>query len=211
VLAALTTLPGHVYRTNFATTTTAPARTSPFALAAAGFQRCLGVSNRRDRVFGLAGQQPSYQVSSPIFTNGPVQVVTYAQYYPHPSEVAHDTAELRRAGFGACYARANGTLLQHELASQVAVSVGPAQSVTPRTFARGFRAGGEVRLVAPSFLAPDNGASRTQSLGVYVVTNGHFEVSLFVLAMGTHQPASLVATLTNEAEARISASPASAV
>ena len=51
------------------------------------------------------------------------------------------------------------------------------------------------------------GATTTQSLGVYVMTQGHYEVTLYVLAAHRHQPTALVSTLVNTVVARISSSP----
>ena len=68
------------------TTTTAPPKNSDFDRAAAVFQSCLGVTNAKDRVYGAAGQEPDYQVSSPIFnTNslGGIEVGLHGAVLPH--------------------------------------------------------------------------------------------------------------------------------
>ncbi len=210
LLSALASTPNKLYTTNFATTTTLPAASSPFGVAARTFQQCFGVSNARDRVFGLAGQVPLYQVGSSIFTSdmvGGVQVASEVQYYPHRSNVARDTAEIEKPHFGSCFAVANGLILKGLFANTYTIATGAATTLTPVTFTKGFRTGGAVLVSAPSFAPTAGGATTTQSLGVYVMTQGHYEVTLYVLSANRHQPKSLVATLVNALEARISSSP----
>jgi len=210
LLSALASTPNKLYTTNFATTTTLPAASSPFVAASQSFQRCFGVSNARDRVFGLAGQVPLYQVASSIFTSdmaGGVQVASEVQYYPHRSNVARDTAEIAKPHFGSCFAVANGLILKGLFANTYTIATGAATTLTPATFTKGFRTGGAVLVSAPSFASATGGATTTQSLGVYVMTQGHYEVTLYVLSANRHQPKALVATLVNAVEARISSSP----
>ncbi len=86
-----------------------------FAKAGALFQRCVGVSNARDRVFGASGQQPDYQTSSRVFTSpsfGGIQVASTAQYYRTTTMVDHDVAEMSRPKFGSCYVTSNLALVK---------------------------------------------------------------------------------------------------
>jgi len=210
LLSALASTPNKIFTTNFATTTTMPSSTSPFGAAARYFQSCIGVSNSRDRVFGLAGQSPQYQVGSAIFTSsvgGGVQLASEVQYYPRLSNVSRDTAEIAKPHFGSCFAVSNGVILKGLFATTYSIALGKPSGITPSTFAKGFRTGGAVLVSAPSFVPADGGATRTQSLGVYVMTHGHYEVTLYVLSATRTQPTQLVSTLVNTLEARISASP----
>jgi len=210
LLSALASTPNKLYTTNFATTTTLPPATSTFGQAATSFQHCFGVSSSRDRVFGKAGQSPLYQVGSPIFTSdtaGGVQVATEVQYYPRLSNVSRDTREINAPQFGSCFAQANGLIMKGLFDPTYAITTGATSTATPVTFAKGFRVGGAVLISAPSFVPAEMGATTTQSLGVYVMTQGHYEVTLYVLAAHRHQPTALVSTLVNTVVARISSSP----
>ncbi len=210
LLSALASTPNKLYVTDFSTTTTIPSATSPFGLAAHDFQHCLGVSNARDRVFGQAGQSPLYQVGSPIFTSdvdGGVQVASEVQYYPRLANVSRDTSEIASHRFGSCFAAANGVIMKGLFASTYSIATGAASTSVPVTFAKGFRTGGAVLVSAPSFVPADMGITTTQSLGVYVMTSGHYEVTLYVLSAGRRQPSSLASTLVNTLLARISSSP----
>ena len=101
--------------TSTTVTTMPPAKTSTWARMSALFQRCIGVSATKDRMYGAAGQQPDYQVSSPVFsasTNGGEEVASAAQYYRTTTMVRKDTAEMRDVKFGACFAQTNAALLE---------------------------------------------------------------------------------------------------
>ena len=140
------------------------------------FQRCLGVSNATDRVFGDAGQFPDYQVSSPVFhvaTPLETEVATTSQYYRTTGMVARDVAEMSRSGFGACFAQANATALLYNYASDTTPPAG-ARSWTPVTYAHGWARGGVVPVDLP-------GVEGNYSLAVVVVATGHFEVTLSAL------------------------------
>jgi hypothetical protein len=96
------------------TTTTMPAKDSTFTKAAALFQTCLGVTNATDRIYGAAGQQPDYQVSSPIFNAnslGGVQLASTSQYYKTTVMVAKDTHEMSKSNFGSCFAKSSAALV----------------------------------------------------------------------------------------------------
>lgn len=158
------------------TTTTAPARNSSFAKSAALFQRCLGVSNNKDRVYGAAGQQPDYQVSSPVFnTNslGGIEVASTAQYYNTSTMVKRDTKEMSMKNFGSCFVDSSAaTILSGYGLSNATTNV--ATNWTPKTFLKGWANGGVISLNVP-------GVSSKLQLVMAVITNGHFEVTLSAL------------------------------
>ncbi len=158
------------------TSTTTPAVDVVAPVVTAQFQRCLGISNAKDRIFGAAGQLPDVQVSSPIFhTLVPVEteVATTAQYYRTTGMVRRDIAEMSRANFGACFAAANATVLLSQYASQVTASR-DGTNWQPVTFAKGWARGGQVSVDLP-------GVTTAYSLVVAVVAGGHFEVTLSAL------------------------------
>ncbi len=194
--------PGQVLTNN--PSTTLPAQDSSFTLSANHFQRCLGVSNVDDRVYGLAGQVATYQVSSPIFstsTVGGVQVQSTAQYYDSTLSVAADVAEMSRASFGRCFDESNADML-----------VGRAMSSTPNftngenlsvpTFAKGWVRGGAVSVSLPVI-----GIAHA-SLVVIVEASGHYEVTLAALVANLSQARSTIDNLANSLLVHITSSSA---
>jgi len=170
--------------------TTAPAQDSAFNLAANHFQRCLGVANVNDRIYGLAGQSAMYQVSSPVFSSrsfGGIQVESTAQYYASPLNVASDVGEMSRADFGRCFVESNADMM-----------IGRSSAATPdltnglnyatHTFAKGWVSGGSVEVSLPVI-----GVSHA-NLVVIVEAAGHYEVTLAALV--THLAAAR-ATIDN--------------
>ena len=158
------------------TSTTTPAVNVVAPVVTAQFQRCLGVSNAKDRIFGAAGQLPDVQVSSPIFHTlvpAETEVATTAQYYRTTTMVQRDMAEMSRANFGACFVAANATILLSQYASQVRSSH-RGTNWTPVTYAKGWARGGIVSVALP-------GVGTPYSLVVAVVAGGHYEVTLSAL------------------------------
>ena len=96
------------------TTTTAPAKKNVgFSTAAKIFQTCIGISNARDRVYGAAGQQPNYQVQSPIFLTNAldgIELASTTQYYQTTTMVHKDTAEMSKSGFGKCFVESSASI-----------------------------------------------------------------------------------------------------
>jgi hypothetical protein len=162
------------------TSTTTPTKPLPassqFARAAALFQHCVGVSNARDRVFGLSGQEPDYQVSSRVFSSpsfGGIQVASTSQYYRTTTMVERDVAEMSRPTFGSCFVSSNVALVKAGLHVKIPTSnVGT--TFRPRTFVKGWVRGGEAPLSLPS-------ESGTLHLVIVVVSSGHYEVTLGAL------------------------------
>jgi len=193
--------------TSSSATTTTISPTSPFGIIGGRFQSCLHVSAVADRIFGAAGQQPLYQVSSPVYSStlaGGVQIVSSAQYYVDTSMVARDTAEMQRANFGRCFADANANLTLSGVVASPNVRSGT--GLTVHTFAQGFRVAG---------IAPLNGIATSsgemERLITVVVTSGHYEVTLLVLAPSYRAVGSLVASVTDILATRVSPSSGSAV
>jgi hypothetical protein len=173
VLNYLVPASGKVFRFSNTTTTTAPPQNSSFAKAASVFQTCLGVSNRRDRIYGEAGQSPDIQVSSPVFTTnalGGIELASTTQYYHITQMVAKDTHEMSMSGFGSCFVQSNASLILSGfgLTEHKAVTTTEWQ---PPTFAKGWRRGGVVAITVP-------GVSSKLQLVVVVITHGHYEVTL---------------------------------
>jgi hypothetical protein len=155
------------------TTTTPPAKDSTFSKAAGIFQTCLGVTNAKDRIYGAAGQQPDYQVSSPIFnanSSSGVELASTTQYYKTTTMVRKDTHEMSMANFGACFAKSSATLVLSGYGTSVPVGT-TATSWRPVTFATGWSRGGVVALKVPNVTSP-------LQLVMVVMTKGHYEVTL---------------------------------
>jgi hypothetical protein len=169
--------PGQV--STFTSTSAPPAQDTAFALSARHFESCAGISNVDDRIYGLAGQTPTYQVSSPIFSSssfGGIQVQSTAQYYDSTLSVASDVAQMSHGDFGRCFAQSNADLM-----------VGRSSSATPdltdgvnfvaHTFVKGWVRAGVVPVTLPVIgIAHAN-------LVVFVEAAGHYEVTLAALVV----------------------------
>lgn len=188
------------------TTTTPPAKDSTFAQAAKVFQSCLGVSNAKDRIYGRAGQQPDYQVSSPIFNAnvfGGVELASTTQYYKTTTMVRKDTHEMSMANFGPCFAQSSATLVLSAYGTTVhagTVAVG----WRPVTFAKGWSRGGVVTLNVPN-------VTSTLHLVMVVMTKGHYEVTLSAIVGSFTKTKRLLANVVNTLILRMSTSSAKAV
>jgi len=162
---------GEVYAST--TSTTAPKKNTVFDEAASVFQKCLGVTNAQDRVYGLAGQQPDYQVSSKIFSTndlGGLQVATTSQYYRTTEMVARDTREMSKTNFGKCFVASSADIVL-SVYGKKNVAISTAENWQPTTFLKGWSRGGVVPLDVP-------GLSAKLELVQAEVTHGHFELTL---------------------------------
>ena len=180
------------------TPTTLPKKTSIWAKVSNVFQECVGVSAHRDRVYGAAGQQPEYQVSSKIFDSpsfGGIEVVSTTQYYVTTTMVHRDTAEMSRRNFGSCFATSNVALVRAVYRASVPTS-NTGTNFRPATFLRGWSRGGEAQLTLPS-------VSETPHLVMVEITNGHYEVTLGVLTNDWPKAATFVSGLTGTLLSRI--------
>ena len=187
------------------TTTTPPAKDSTFSKAATVFQSCLGVSNARDRIYGAAGQQPDYQVSSPIFNadvHGGVELASTTQYYKTTTMVRKDTHEMSMANFGSCFAKSSATLVLSAYGTSVPAST-VATTWRPVTFAKGWARGGVVALKVPNVTSP-------LQLVMVVMTKGHYEVTLSAIVGSFTTTEGLLANVVNTLLLRMSNSSATA-
>jgi hypothetical protein len=192
---------GKVYKFNNTTTTTAPASDSSFDKAATVFQTCLGVSDRKDRVYGLAGQNPDYQVSSPIFTTdslGGIELASTTQYYHTTTMVDKDTNEMSMTNFGSCFVDSSASLILSGFGITAPKSV-VATNWKPVTFAKGWRRGGVVALTVP-------GVESKVRLVMVVITHGHYEVTLSALVASFTKSQSLLANEVNTLLSRMTSS-----
>ena len=183
--------------TSTTVTTTAPAKNSIWSRVTALFQSCLGVSNAKDRVYGAAGQQPDYQVSSPVFDSSSfagTQVASTAQYYHTTQMVRKDTAEMSRSAFASCFTTSNAALLLGVYGQAL-----PTKDVSvtwrPVTFAKGWSRAGVATITLP-------GAGPLH-LVMAVATAGHYEVTLGALVGQWPEAKGLVANLVNTLVSRI--------
>ena len=178
---------------------TKPKKPSPvFTTITSDFAKCLGVSPQRDRVYGAAGQQPDYQISSKIFESpsyGGIEVVSTAQYYRTTTMVQRDTLEMSRKRFGSCFITTNVELVGAVLGVKV-----PASDVStnyrPVTFLRGWSRGGESPMSLPN-------VPGTPHLVMVEITRGHYEVTLGVLVNQWPKSETFVSALTSTLLSRI--------
>ncbi len=153
-----------------------PKATSLFARVSAIFQRCLGVTPASDRVYGAAGQQPDYQVTSPVFGSasfGGIQVAATTQYYRATSMVRRDTAEMSRPNFGPCFVTSQDALLRGA-AGKALPRANVATDWRPVTFVGGWSRGAVASITLPGVVGP-------LYLVEAVTTAGHFESTLGAL------------------------------
>jgi hypothetical protein len=157
------------------TTTTSPAPVdAKFAKIVKVFDRCMGVSNAKDRVYGAAGQVPLYQETSKFFTsrqfNG-IQVASTAQYYDTPVKVQKDTAEMSQKPFGGCFVQSQALILKNYAQASTNTNT---ESYQPKTYEKGWSRGGVTELSLPS-------VPGKLHLVMVEITHGHYEVTLAAL------------------------------
>jgi hypothetical protein len=189
ILNSLVSPPSKVFTS---TTTTAPSNNKIFDNAAAVFQKCLGVTNKTDRVFGAAGQQPDYQVSSPIFnTNAQegIELASSAQYYRTTTMVDKDTKEMSMHNFGSCFVTSNADILEAVL-GLTNPSTNVATNWRPPTFTKGWSRGGVVSFSDPS-------VKTKLQLVVVQITHGHYEVTLYAVVGSFTKAKPILANLVN--------------
>ncbi len=196
--------PGQVIYNNSATTTTIAAQDSVFSVAATHFQSCLGVSNVDDRVYGLAGRPPTYQVSSPVFSSstfGGIQVESSAQYYASTQNVVDDVTEMSRPSFGRCFANSMADLMVGQ-SSASAPDVTSGVNLSTPTFVKGWRRAG-----ASIVSLPQVGITRA-TLVVVVEASGHYEVTLGALVVNLASARSTIDDLANALLLRVNSTAA---
>jgi hypothetical protein len=193
LLVDLVGKPGQVFTNQ--TTTTAPGKNTAWYAITHTFQKCLGVSNATDRMYGAAGQMPDYEVTGTVFQshdNGGVEVVSTAQYYATTNMVTRDTAEMQRSNFGSCFVTSQAGLLDAALGVTM-----PTKDIgstwKPLTFAKGFAIGG---------VAPVSALGVTLQLAVAVVTHGHYEITVAALCTNFQKAASLLNATINTVKIR---------
>lgn len=171
------------------TPTTAPVPNSNWSRISGLFQRCIGVPASRDRVYGAAGQQPDYQVSSPVYTSltGDVLVASTAQYYHTTTMVSRDVAEMTRANFATCFATSQAALLFTVVGATLPTS-DIATSWTPSTFVHGFVRAGIVPLAL---------SGKLQYLVMVTAASGHVELTLGALVSSWAGSKAQLETLTS--------------
>lgn len=188
-------------------TTLAPRPGSIGARTASVFQHCFGVSNARDRLYGAAGQQPDYQVSSPVFatttgTTVGLEVATTSQYYHSRSMVRRDVAEMSRKNFGACFAASSRVLVLAGFGLHAGATTG--ENWTPQIYAHAFVRGGAVALGLP-------GATGHLTLVMAVVAAGHYEVTLSAVTSTWPASRSILDDVLNTVASRITSTSARAL
>jgi len=204
VLSDLFASPGKVITST--TVTTQPAQNSTWAKVTTIFQNCLGVSDHRDRMYGMAGQEPDYQGSSPVFgssQNGGGEVASATQYYRTTTMVKKDTAEMRDTDFGACFVQTNAALLESAF-SNTTSGVLKGTNWQPLTFTKGFSRGGVEAISVP-------GVTGSLYLVMVQITAGHYEVTLGALLASWPKEKLFVANLVNTLLSRMTSTSSAAV
>jgi hypothetical protein len=190
--------PNQVYTS---TTTTAPAKDTTFDKAASAFQTCLGVSNAKDRVYGAAGQEPDYQVSSPVFNTNSldgVELASTSQYYHSTTMVDKDTHEMSMTNFGKCFATSSADIILSEF-GQTNPTSNVATNWRPQTFTKGWSRGGVIDFKVPTL-------STKVHLVMVVMTHGHYEVTLSAIVGSFTKSKKVLTSVVNTLLSRITTS-----
>jgi hypothetical protein len=188
-LGALVSPPSKIYTS---TTTTAPPKNSIGDAAASVFQKCLGVSNTKDRVYGAAGQEPDYQVSSPIFNTNSldgIELASTSQYYHSVVMVDKDTHEMAKTNFGSCFVTSSADIIMSALGATNPTS-DVATNWQPTTFTKGWTRGGVVQLDLPN-------VTTKVDLVMVIITHGHYEVTLSAIVGSFTKSETLLNGLVN--------------
>ncbi len=187
------------------TTTTAPATPNPkFEKIVKQFQSCMGVSNKKDRVYGAAGQEPLYQVSSQYFTSTKfhgIEVASTTQYYDTTLMVHKDTAEMSLKPFGGCFAASQANILHTYAGGSVP---GAAVNFRPHTFLDGWSRGGVTTITLPGIPTPVH-------LVLVEITSGHFEVTMAAIVESWPKAKPFVSTLVSTLLSRMKSTSSAAV
>ena len=194
--------PGQVITSN--PSTTLPAQDSAFNLAANHFQRCLGIQNVNDRIYGLAGQSSTYQVSSAVFSSssfGGIQVESTSQYYALPANVASDVNEMSQASFGRCFVESNADMMIGR-SSAATPDLSNGANYVAHTFAKGWVSGGSVAVSLPVI-----GVAHA-NLVIIVEAADHYEVTLAALVTNLSSARATINNLANALLVRATSSSA---
>ncbi len=176
----------------YTSTTTTPTVNHVFDHAASLFQHCLGVTNAKDRIYGAAGQEPDYQVSSKVFDSnalGGVEVASTTQYYHTTLMVKRDTHEMTMTNFGSCFAESSADLVVSGLGAGNP-KLQPATNWRPKTFLKGWVRGGYIPLTVSQ-------VTTKLQLVQTVVTHGHYEVTLTALVGSFTKSEALLSNLAS--------------
>jgi hypothetical protein len=190
--------PNKVYTS---TTTTTPAKDASVDKAASIFQTCLGVSNAKDRVYGAAGQEPDYQVSSAVFNTNDfdgIELASTSQYYHSTTMVEKDTREMSMTNFGSCFATSSADLILSGL-GQTNPASNVATNWRPMTFSKGWSRGGVIGLNVPTLTSKVH-------LVMVVITHGHYEVTLSAIVGSFAKSKKVLAGLVNTLLSRMTTS-----
>jgi hypothetical protein len=194
---------GKVYTST--TTTAPPKEDTSFDKAASAFQTCLGVSNAKDRIYGAAGQEPDYQVSSAVFNTNAldgIELASTSQYYHSTTMVKKDTHEMSMANFGSCFATSSADIILTGLGQTNPKST-VATNWQPKTFTKGWSRGGVIAINVPTLTSK-------VSLVMVVMTHGHYEVTLSAIVGSFAKSKKTLAELVNTLLSRMTTSSSTA-
>jgi hypothetical protein len=163
------------------------------------------VSNAKDRVYGAAGQEPDYQVSSPVFSTNSldgIEVASTSQYYHSTTMVKKDTREMSMTNFGSCFATSSVDLILSGLGLTNPKS-NVATSWKPATFSKGWRRGGVIAFNVPTL-------NTKVHLVMVVMTHDHYEVTLSAIVGSFAKSKKVLASLVNALLSRMTTSSSTA-
>ena len=167
------------------------AERAAYATVVAEYQRCMGLSDASDRVFGKAGVTPLLQVSSKPFatitSSAYLEAGTVTQLYSSPADVAKDLTQLRSASFPGCFAESLGRLIM-ESSSPSAITA--SYQITPQTLPSSlgaFTAGANVLVQ----LSDGAGSTVPAEIGVTAIVHAPYEQTLYTFSTPGSFPTAL--------------------
>ena len=183
--------------------TPTPAEKQAYRRVVDEFQRCMGVRDAKDRIFGKAGVQPLGQAPSAIYgiggaDGGIIEVGGVTQRYATDAQVAADLKQIKQPSFPGCFAATMGRLLVgSDPSSQPTAPTVEAVSQPALLGAYATRATAQVQL--------DDGAGGTVpvQLGVTVLVRAPYEATLYTFSTPGAFPAATADAITSRLAARL--------
>ena len=186
-----------------ASTRQSPAQKRVSAAVIARYQRCMGIPDARDRVFGAAGVTPPIEIGGlpygPEQSTALTEVGTVTQRYASPADVAADRRQIVLPQFPTCFAEAIGRLATADGDLSKASAALPVARQALRQPLGVLATGADVTIP----MAGLTGSTPAQ-LGVTVLLTGPYEQTLYTLSVPGAFPADLRQRIVGELAARLS-------
>jgi hypothetical protein len=183
-----------------------PAQKKVRSIVIAEYQRCMRIPDSRDRVFGAAGVTPPVEVGGLPFamvqSTALTEIGTVTQRYASTADVAADQRQIASPRFPTCFAEALGRFATAGTDPAKAKADLPVERQSLHQPLGALVTGATVTIPVTGATGPS-----TAQLGVTVLVSGHFEQTLYTLAMPGSFPAELRQQVVGELAARLAGVP----